>query len=200
MLFRSEALGAVHRPADPCAVAVGPDRELRGVVRLERLQEIELDRDARRMVVRELQLAGEDEAAQRAAVEWLHVAPNAGDYHRLAATVDPPGVSAQQEIGAPFYSAYRRDVSEIVRESAHQDPLTSAAILMEEHVAIARPDGSVSLYVHTVKRIASDPKDQQADIAVPREAQLLTLRIVHADGTLGPINELAQESDRKSVV
>jgi hypothetical protein len=153
-----------------------------------------LDRDARRMVVRELQLAGEDEAAQRAAVEWLHVAPNAGDYHRLAATVDPPGVSAQQEIGAPFYSAYRRDVSEIVRESAHQDPLTSAAILMEEHVAIARPDGSVSLYVHTVKRIASDPKDQQADIAVPREAQLLTLRIVHADGTLGPINELAQES------
>jgi tetratricopeptide (TPR) repeat protein len=154
-----------------------------------------LDRDARLMLVRELQLAGEDEAAQRAAADWLHVAPNAGDYHRLAATVDPPGVSAQQEIGAPFYAPYRRDVSDIVRESSHQDPLTGATVLMEEHVAIARPDGSVSLYVHTVNRISSDMKLQQADnIAVPQEAQVLTLRIVHADGTLDPISELAQES------
>lgn len=154
-----------------------------------------LDRDAHLMLVRELQLAGEDEAAQRAAVEWLHVAPNAEDYHRLAATVDPPGVSAQPEIGAPFYAPYRRDVSEIVGESANQDPLTSASILMEDHVAIARPDGSVSLYVHTVKRISSDPKLQPADkIVMPQDAQVLTLRIVHTDGTLDAMSELAQES------
>jgi tetratricopeptide (TPR) repeat protein len=153
-----------------------------------------LDRNARLMLVRELQLAGEDEAAQRAAVEWLHVAPNAAEYHRLAATVDPPYVSAQQPLGMPFYASYRRDISDIVRE-AQQEPLTSAAVLMEEHVAIARPDGSVSLYVHTVTRISADKKLQPPDnIDAPQEAQVLTLRIVHADGTLEPVSELTQES------
>lgn len=154
-----------------------------------------LDRDARLMLVRELQLAGDDEAAQRAAVEWLHIAPNAGNYHRLAVAVDPPGVSAQQESGTPFYAPYRRNVSDIIRESASQDQLTSAVVLVEDHVAIARPDGSVSLYVHTLKRIPSDEKLRQAEkIAISQPAQILDVRLVHADGTSIAINDGAEKS------
>jgi hypothetical protein len=153
-----------------------------------------MNRDARLMLVRELQLAGQDEAAQRAAVEWLRVAPNAGEYHRLAAAMEPDEASGQDEnSAAPFYAAYRRDVSAIVRESASQGLDAPDALLVEDHVAIARADGSVSLYVHVAKRPVLGETVQQAEnTTLPQGAQLLALRVVHADGTSVAMNGVDQ--------
>lgn len=149
-----------------------------------------LHRDARLMLIRELQLAGADEAAQRAAVEWLHVAPNAGDYHRLAATVEPAGSTGKDDKQRePFYAPYRRDASRMVRQSAAQDASTGAVMMIEDHVAIARPDGSVSLYVHSLKRPRSRPVMQPREIAIPQGAQVLALRILHADGTSAALDD-----------
>jgi hypothetical protein len=151
-----------------------------------------LNREARLMLVRELQLAGEDETAQRAAAEWLHVAPNSESYHRLAATVEPEGGTPEEQAQEAFYDPYRRDASEVVREAA---PEVSAvtAVLMEDHVAIARPDGSVSLYVHTVKRLSSDEALRLAEIgAAPPGSQVLARRILRADVTSDVIDAVAQ--------
>jgi len=156
-----------------------------------------LNREARRMLVRELQLAGEDESAQHAAVEWLRVAPNASDYHRLAAAVEPRIVpeTADENPTEAFYTPYRRAVSEIVRESAQSTADGTPEVLLEDHVAIARPDGSVSLYVHTVKRLSSDEKAEQAEnITVPQGAHVLDLRLVHADGTTVAVDKAAESS------
>ncbi len=155
-----------------------------------------LNRDARLMLVRELQLAGEDEAAQRAAAELLHVAPNAGDYRRLAAAVGSGGDTAEADNpGEPFYAPYRRDVSAIVSESALQSPEAPGALLVEDHVAIARADGSVSLYVHTVKRPASREPVLRAEDAPPSQGtQVLALRVVHANGTSAAVNDVERGS------
>jgi tetratricopeptide (TPR) repeat protein len=154
-----------------------------------------LNRNARLMLVRELQFDGEDEAAERAAVEWLRMAPNAGDYHRLAAAGEPGGDAAMDgDLTEAFYAPYRRDVSEIVRESALRSPTNG--LLLEDHVAIARADGSVSLYVHTANRPLPDETLQQAENATLQQgAQVLGLRVIHADGSSTSMNDI----DRRSV-
>ena len=56
-----------------------------------------LNRSARLMLVRELQLAGDDPGAERAAAAWLRIAPNASEYRRLAAAgSNDPAADAQQ--------------------------------------------------------------------------------------------------------
>ena len=150
-----------------------------------------LNRKARLMLVRELQMAGEDEPAQRAAAAWRHVAPNAESYHRLAATVEPEGGTPEEQADEAFYDLYRRDASEIIREAA-PEASAGVSLLMEDHVAIARPDGSVSLYVHTVKRLPSDQAEQVKIGAAPPGSQVLVRRILHADGTSGALDDVAQ--------
>jgi tetratricopeptide (TPR) repeat protein len=150
-----------------------------------------LNREARLMLVRELQMAGEDEAAQRSAAAWLHVAPNAESYHRLAATVEPEEGTPEEQTGEAFYDPYRRDASEIVHEGP-PEPFAGMSLLMEDHVAIARPDGSVSLYVHTVKRLPSDQAAQAEIGAPPPGSQVLTRRILHSDETSDGIDHIAQ--------
>ena len=139
-----------------------------------------LNRSARSMLVRELQLAGDDAAAQRAAAEWLRVAPNAENYHRLAAG---EAEAAGENAAAEFYLPYRRDALPAARQRATKEFAGSAVVLLDDHVAIARPDGSVSLYVHTATRLL-DPREAGAVRQdIPLGAQVLDLRIIHADGT-----------------
>ncbi|MGC2110875.1 MAG: hypothetical protein WA655_15245 [Candidatus Korobacteraceae bacterium] len=137
-----------------------------------------LNRTARAMLVRELQLAGEDAAAQHAAAEWLRTAPNAENYHRLAAgNVDPAPQTAE------FYLAYRRDAMAAAREGAHRQFAKDAVVLLDDHVAIARQDGSISLYVHTAT-LALNRRgiDQLGNLKAPLGAQVLQSRIIHSDG------------------
>ena len=155
-----------------------------------------LNREARRMLVRELQLAGQDEAAEQAATEWLRIAPNAEDYHRLAArfsadvTGDDP--SSNSAVDKNFYQPYRRDAAAIARQTANPRS-ADTQMLLADHVAIVRPDGSVSLYVHTARRVSTSAAAAQlGDVKLPRDAQTLALRIVHADGSISPISSTEQ--------
>ena len=142
-----------------------------------------LNRDARLMLVSELQLSGNDEAAQRAAADWLRIAPNAPNYHRLAANSAELKAANSWSAGAEFYLPYRRDAATIARRTKTEGSAESALVLLDDRVAIARPDGSVSLYVHTARRWPSNGTAGKAALAeIPSQAQVLTLQVLHADG------------------
>ncbi len=146
-----------------------------------------LNRAARLMLVREMQLAGEDREAQQAAAEWLHIAPNAERYHRLAAAGSDEGSAEQEEV--LFYAPYRRDASAIAN---HGTSGGAAVELLDDHVAISRPDGSVSLYVHSTTRLGSEETAQQAaSLMAPPGAEVLTLRVLHADGSADDLSDTA---------
>lgn len=156
-----------------------------------------LNRAARLMLVGELQLAGEDEAAQRAAAEWLHLAPNAEQYHRLAAA--SAGTEETAASGAQFYMPYRRDAVAIAHQSASGQWHDPAVVLLDDHVAVSRPDGSVSLYFHTATRLlTSDARAQAALARLPQGAEIITFRILHDDGSATQIDRTAQQSPATS--
>ena len=145
------------------------------------------------MLVRELQLAGEDEGAQQAAAEWLRIAPNAEDYHRLAGgwtrDITAAGGIASSSSAKNFYLPYRRDAAVIARQSANLPATGDTVMLLNDHVAIARPDGSVSLYIHRTTRAQTDDAAALLSAAkLPRDAQILGLRIVHPDGSAAALN------------
>jgi tetratricopeptide (TPR) repeat protein len=149
-----------------------------------------LNRAARLMSIRELQLAGEDWQAQQAAVEWLHVAPNDERYHRLAAAVSE---DEGQQGPTPFYAPYRRSASTIAEEVRSSVSSGAAVELLDDHVAISRFDGSVALYVHTVTRLGSDETAQQAsNLRAPQGAEVLTLRRLRADGLTSQAAQAAE--------
>jgi len=142
-----------------------------------------LNRAARLVLVRELQLSGQDLAAQQAAVEWLRVSPNAENYHRLASA------SPESDSVAPttcFYSPYRRDAADVISAATNTVAAQGAAILLDDHVAISRPDGSASLYVHTARRVAAP---EETALSLPRQVQVLTFRILHPDGTATALSQ-----------
>ena len=138
-----------------------------------------LNRAARLMLVRELQLAGQDRAAQQAAAEWLHIAPNAEIYHRLAASANDNTDAGN----SAFYAPYRRDAARVAREI--DVPTTPAELtLLNDHVAIARPDGSVSLYVHEVKSFANAEAATATIASVPAGVEVLNNRVLISNQAL----------------
>lgn len=141
-----------------------------------------LNRSARLMLVRELQRAGDDSAAERAAATWLRIAPNASEYRRLAAADSSSDLAADAK---DFYALYRRDaVQAMLQADAPQIP-GAPAMLVDDHVAIARPDGSVSLYVHTTTRFSNTEDIQRfARPSLPRGAQILQLQTLHSDSSV----------------
>ena len=154
-----------------------------------------LNRAVRQMLVRELQLAGDDEGAQQAAAEWLRIAPNAEDYHRLAAEWTPDVRAEGTTSLSPannFYLPYRRDAATIAVQSAALPALGDTVMLLDDHVAIVRPDGSVSLYVHlTTRALTEDAAAQLGTVKLPPDARILALRIVHTDGSTANPNNAA---------
>lgn len=147
------------------------------------LAAVPLNRPARLMLISELQLAGKDEQAQQASAEWLQVAPNAWKYHRLASAAVPatePGAEASM---TPFYEPYRRDGQTVARSTEQIESSDASVMLLHDHVAMARADGSTALYVHNVRRILK-PQTENAGTEVPRGAQLLNLRVLHPDGSI----------------
>ncbi len=149
-----------------------------------------LNRAARLMLIRELQLAGDDSGAERAADAWLRIAPNASEYRRLAAANSSDDRTSDTQ---PFYVPYRRDAaSAILQVTATQFP-SAPVVLISDRVAILRPDGSVSLYVHTATRFSSleDIRGIEGP-NFPHGTQLLQLRTLHTDGSGTPIKLDAQ--------
>ncbi len=144
-----------------------------------------LNREARLMLIGELQLSGDDEAAQQAAGDWLRIAPNAPDYHRLAVASSGAGDAQPSAALHDFYRPYRRDAAPLARRAAAEGPQPASIVLLDDHVAIARPDGSVALYVHTARQWSSQPTAAGTAVTtIPANAQLLTLRVLHADGSI----------------
>lgn len=143
-----------------------------------------LNRSARLMLVRELQLAGDDSGAERAANAWLRIAPNASEYRRLAAAnrSDDPTADAQ-----PFYAAYRRDAADVMRQETSTRLPNAPVMLLNDRVAMLRPDGSVSLYVHRTSFSSAQNVLHFEEPDLPHDAQLLQLQILHADGRVTPI-------------
>ena len=144
-----------------------------------------LNRAARLMLVRELQLAGDDGAAQQAAVDWLRIAPNAPSYHRLAASAELG--DGQQPAATDFFLPYRRDAAALARGANAAGVPPNGILLLDDRVAIERADGSVSLYVHLARAVSPAEAERVAIAAIPRGAQVLTLRVVHIDGAITPI-------------
>ena len=143
-----------------------------------------LNRSARFMLVGELQLAGDDAGARSAAAGCLRIAPNAPNYRRLAAAYHA-GEAVVETTG--FYSPYRRDAVAVLQQAAAMPSSAVPILLLDDHVTVARPDGSVSLYVHTTTRFPEGEDIARADRQdIPRDAQLLQLRVVHPDGTATP--------------
>ncbi len=140
-----------------------------------------LNRSARLMLIRELQLAGDESGAERAAAEWLRIAPNASEYRRLATASSSDDTTADAK---EFYTPYRRDAAEVMMQATAAHFSGAPVVLLNDHVAILRPDGSVSLYVHTTTRF-SDTEDIQrfGRPNLPRGAQTLQVRILRSDGS-----------------
>jgi hypothetical protein len=157
-----------------------------------------LNRAARLMLIRELQLFGDDREAQRAAAEWKHIAPSADNYRRLAATSIGGGDlhSTAEDKGqvpnAPFYSPYRRNAMPLVRETADQYPGADTVLLLNDRVAISRADGSVSLYVHTVTRIQTlVGAEEYGNISLAVNVQIIGRHLIKANQTVDDSSFLA---------
>jgi tetratricopeptide (TPR) repeat protein len=160
------------------------------------LEAAPLNRSARLMLVRELQLAGDDSGAERAAAEWLRIAPNATEYRRLAAagSGNDPNPDATQ-----FYTPYRRDAVQVMLQAAQAHSPSAPIMLVDDHVAIARSDGSVSLYVHSTTRLSNTEEIQRfGGPTLPQGAQILRLRTLHSDGTVTAM-QLDPENPRGSL-
>ncbi len=142
------------------------------------LHEWPLDRDAHRMLIAELQRVGNSAAADRAAADFLAVAPNAHNFRRMAETAN----SAIDAAGTPFYEAYRRAAPAAL--PAFETSLSPEVILLQDKVAITRLDGSISLYMHrVVELMTSEGAHGFQPLAIPDGGQLLSARVVSADAT-----------------
>ena len=167
------------------------NRHLESIDELTQLtREWPLDREAHRLLIAELQRIGNNSAADRAAAEFLAIAPNARNFRRMAQRA-----TAEVAIpDAPFYAAYRRPIPAAVATSSSPE-----VILLQDKVAITRPDGSVSLYMHRVVELMTFEGVQQFQpLPLPDGAQVLSSRIVNGElsfnsGTAKPGDEIEEE-------
>lgn len=164
-----------------------------------------LDRAARRLLVEQLVLNNQPDAAREQAQELHRIAPNAGDFLRLAEDPssaldsDNPraeGFTRREE----FYVPHRRDGMELIRRSAQREfSGGSAVILLSDQAIQLRRDGTISVYAHRITRLLNkDGISRYGEVSVPPGADLLELRTVKSSGqTVEP--ELAWGSDSISM-
>ena len=156
------------------------DRHAEAIAKLNQIvREWPLNREAHRMLISELQRAGNSAAADRAAAEFLAIAPNARNFRRMAQSAE----LAQDDVnGVPFYQRYRRPAPAAV--AVTQEPATPTVILLQDKVAIARRDGSVSLYMHRVVQVLTSAGGLgYRPLAIPDGAEVLTARVVNREAS-----------------
>lgn len=155
------------------------------------LRQWPLGRDAYQLLISELQRAGDNRGADRAAAQFLSIAPNARNFRRMAESA----TDVANDSTAPFYGPYRRPAPAALTTARATD---DAVILLQDKVAIARMDGSVSVYMHRVVQITStEGAEGFRPLAVPEGSELLTARVInngHAlDGHYQPGDEIEEE-------
>jgi tetratricopeptide (TPR) repeat protein len=153
-----------------------------------------LDRGARTLLVSELAMAEEHDAARRAARELVTIAPQSVPARDLAAAVnagtavfDQPSVRSSTFAGSQeFYSAYRRNGLEIIHEAARRKFSGGpAVVLLEDRIVALDAAGGVSLYVHRITRVLDrEGIEKYGEVALPHTASVLELRTMKADGTI----------------
>jgi len=158
-----------------------------------------LDRAARRLLVRQLALSGQQSAARLQAVQLAGLSPNARGYALLARDPESAQYSYSQRAAGfaaarEFYVPYRRDGLALARRTARRvftgGPLV---IVLSDKVVQVQPDGQVAVYVHRILRpLNKDGISRYGEVALPRGADLLELRTIKPTGqTIEP--ELAQQ-------
>lgn len=153
-----------------------------------------LDRDARRLLIAEFQRVGNDVLADRAAADFLTIAPNARNFRRMAAQ----GAAATRvsDTAEPFYQPYRRPAPP--SETNYREAMV---ILLQDKVAITRPDGSVSLYVHRVTQVnTSEGAARFQPLSIPSGAQVLMSRVLNSDRTLAAAAKPGDVMDEEYVI
>jgi tetratricopeptide (TPR) repeat protein len=155
-----------------------------------RLSRNPLNRNARRMLVQELVLAGEWQKAKSEALQLHRIAHRSADYARLAS--DPAAVlNSRSERargfarGNEFYSKYRRDGVAAVGQSASETSPAGvpALVILADQVLEIQNDGTASLYCHQLTRLLSlQAIGQYGEVRVPAGADLLELRTIKPDG------------------
>ncbi len=150
-----------------------------------------LDRAARRLLVEQLVLNGQPDAAREQATQLHEIAPNAAGFLRLAqdpAVVldgnDPraEGFAHERE----FYVPYRRDALALIRDSSQRKLAGgSAAVLLADQVVRFRGDGSISVYVHRIRRLLNkNGISSYGEVSIPQGANILELRTVKSSGQI----------------
>jgi hypothetical protein len=149
-----------------------------------------LHRAARRMLVEQLALSTQLEAAHLQAKQLREIAPNDGKFARLE---DPGKLQDSRSPRAAgfteedeFYVPYRRDGPALVQKAAPRIFSGGPAVLLlSDKVIEVRGDGSASVYVHRLTRpLNKDGISHYGEVTLPRGADLLELRTIKASGQI----------------
>ncbi len=148
-----------------------------------------LHRAARRMLIEQLVLSGQQSAALLQARQLHDLAPGASSYLLLAqnpaAVQDSRSERARGFIqGKEFYAPYRRDGLELVRNSAQRKFSGGAVvILLSDKVIHVGREGQAAVYVHRITRpLNKDGISRYGEVSLPHDADLLELRTIKASG------------------
>lgn len=152
-----------------------------------------LDRGARELLVRELSMAGNLQSAKLAAHELVAIAPNSDDFRKMAAQLDRgdevlDAVAADEDFTAmkQFYSTYRRNAEDVLRETADRKSWGGqAVVILNDRVVRVNPNGSAAIYVHKITRILDrGGLARYGEAGIPEGAEVLELCTIKADGNI----------------
>ncbi len=164
-----------------------------------------LDRAARRLLVEQLVLDNQPDAARQQARELHKIAPNSAEFRRLAddpaAALDSnsprgEGFTEHEE----FYVPYRRDGRKLARAPAPREFAGGSAVILLSDKAIQfQHDGSISVYVHQITRLLNkDGIGAYGEVTLPPGAEVLELRTIKSSGLMAE-PELAVETSTFSM-
>jgi hypothetical protein len=88
--------------------------------------------------------------------------------------------------GTEFYSQFRRDGVQVVRNAESQKFSGGPAVLLlKDKVAEVDESGETAVYVHTITRVLNrDGIEKYGEVTVPAGASILELRTIKPDGTV----------------
>jgi tetratricopeptide (TPR) repeat protein len=155
-----------------------------------------LSRRKRMLLVKEMALGGNTDAAHLAAVELSQLAPNSLQFQQMAAASDIVAAVLEEDgdrqrgkdFGSAdaFYSPYRKDGAAFVKETAaKQYSGVPAVLLLKETVTQLGADGSLSAYIHRIVRVVTrDGVAKYGEVSLPNNADVLELRTIRPDGNV----------------
>ena len=152
-----------------------------------------VNRAARRLLIEELLLDGQEKEATEQAMRLHEIAPNSLPYAQIAETpyavLDATSNRAHGFIRQEqFYVPYRRNGLEIIRTSAKRrfSGGPSVILLLDKVIEIEN-NGSLSIYTHRITQLLNkDGIARFGEVFIPRGADLLELRTIKTSENSGP--------------